>query len=161
MLEAVALLVIALLAAVDQIIKYVVLLRLKPVGTSMVIDNVFQLRYIENTGAAFSILENATTILSVVTAVVILLGLWAVVTKKIKSKFLYFCIVIVLAGGIGNFIDRVYRGFVIDYFEVLFVRFAVFNFADCLITVGAFMMIGYIVYEAVQEYKMKKGAKNE
>ena len=62
----------------------------------------------------------------------------------------------ICAGGIGNIIDRIVRGFVVDYIEVLFIDFYVFNFADCLITCGAFALMGYLIYEMVQESKKEK-----
>ena len=60
------------------------------------------------------------------------------------------------AGGLGNIIDRVFRGYVIDYIEVLFVDFYIFNFADCLVTCSAFLIVFYEIYSVYREYKTKK-----
>ena len=69
--------------------------------------------------------------------------------------FINICLLLVVAGGIGNVIDRIMYGYVVDFIEPLFVDFAVFNFADCCITVGAFMLIGYEIYEIINERKKK------
>lgn len=61
-----------------------------------------------------------------------------------------------VSGGIGNIIDRIRLKYVVDFIEPLFVDFAVFNFADCLITVGAFTLIGYLIYDMVKEAKQQK-----
>ena len=66
----------------------------------------------------------------------------------------------IAAGGIGNIIDRIFRGFVVDYIEVLFVDFYVFNFADCLVTVGAFLILFYEIYGIYKEAKQKKEKTN-
>ena len=65
-------------------------------------------------------------------------------------------VVMMLGGGLGNLIDRVTLHFVVDYIEVLFVDFPVFNFADCFVTVGAFVMIGYMVRDIWCDYKKGK-----
>ena len=72
-----------------------------------------------------------------------------------ESKFLNICLVLIFAGGLGNLIDRIAYGYVIDFIEPLFIHFPVFNFADCCITVGAFMLIGYEIYEMIKEHKKK------
>ena len=70
------------------------------------------------------------------------------------------CLVLVTAGGIGNVIDRIANGFVVDFIEPLFVDFAVFNFADCCITVGAILMIVYQIYDIIRDSK-NKSKKND
>ena len=61
--------------------------------------------------------------------------------------------VLIISGGLGNLIDRIFRGSVIDYIEPLFVNFAVFNFADCLVTVGAAILIVYLIYDLVKSVR--------
>ncbi|NLB36455.1 MAG: signal peptidase II [Clostridiales bacterium] len=161
MAQAVALIIIAALTVADQLLKLLVELRLKPVGTVDVIANIFQLRYVENTGAAFSLFSGKTYLLASFTAVIIAVGIYCLVTKRIKSKYLLFCATLIIAGGIGNLIDRVFRGYVIDYLEFLFVDFAVFNFADCLVTVGAVLIIGYLIWDIIRDAKRKKESGRE
>lgn len=161
MAEAVALIIIAVLTAGDQLIKLAVESKLMPVGSIGVIENVLQLRYVENTGAAFSLFEGKTYILAAFTTIVIIAGIWYILSKRIKSKYLLICAVMVIAGGMGNLIDRVFRGYVIDYVEFLFVDFAVFNFADCIETVGASMIIGYLIFDMIRDSRKKSEGRSE
>ncbi|HBL40902.1 MAG TPA: signal peptidase II [Ruminococcaceae bacterium] len=158
MIQAICCGIIALVAVADQLIKYAVLHSSLTAGENIVlIPHVLQLRYVENTGAAFSMLSDRTTLLSVVTAVVIVGGIVLLLSGRIRSRFLNVVIAMVIAGGLGNLIDRVLRHFVVDYIEVLFVNFAVFNFADCFVTVGEFLLIGYLLYDIFKD--SKKGVK--
>ena len=150
--------VIALLIAADQVIKIIVLNNLAPVGSIVVIDKFISLTYVENTGAAFGSFHGYTAVLSVFTALVLAVGLIYLLSGKIKSKIAYWAAAVVIAGGTGNLIDRIFRGYVIDFIEPLFVKFAVFNFADILVTVGAFVLIFYLIYEM---FKESKGSKKE
>lgn len=160
MLQAVTLLIIGLLTCVDQLIKVAVFGQLKPVGTKMLVDGFFQLRYVENTGAIFGSLESKTIILIIFTSIIVLVSLFLLLSKKIKPGFMYCSLVLVVSGGIGNLADRIFRGFVVDYFEFLFVDFAIFNFADCLVTVGAFSMMGYLIYDMVKDSRKVKNEKH-
>ena len=99
--------------------------------------------------------------LSVFTVAVVIIGLFIVLSKKLKSKFINICLVLILSGGIGNVIDRIRLGYVVDFIEPLFIDFAVFNFADCCITVGAFLIIGYEIYDLINDYKLKKQKEND
>lgn len=153
---------IAVLTAVDQIIKYFVLLNLKPVGSVGVINGFLEWNYVENTGAAFGSFSGNTTLLSVITAVIILAGIAAIIFKKIKSKYLLVTATIVIAGGLGNLIDRIFRGYVVDFIKVLFIDFPVFNFADILVTCGSFMLIIYLIIDIYNDSRKKsKGDKLE
>lgn len=154
MVQFVCCLVIAAIAAADQLIKLAVLRSsLVEGGTFTVIPDILQFRYVENTGAAFSMFSDKTEMLAVFTAVVLLAGFIVIFTKKIKSKLMLASVVMLMGGGLGNLIDRVFRHFVVDYIEVLFVDFAVFNFADCFVTVGEFILIGYLIFDIVKDYK--------
>ena len=153
---------IAVLTAADQIIKYFVLLYLKPVGSVSVINGFLEWNYVENTGAAFGSFSGNTTLLSVITAVIILAGIAAILLKKIKNKYLLITATIIIAGGLGNLIDRIFRGYVIDFIKVLFIDFPVFNFADILVTCGSFMLITYLIIDIYNDSRKKqKGDKLE
>lgn len=159
MLELICCVCIAAIAAVDQLIKIAVLNSSLASGeVSTVIEGFLQWRYVENTGAAFSLFTGKTALLSVFTAVVLLVGFYLIIAKKIKSKVALASVVMLMGGGLGNLIDRVFRGFVVDYIEVLFIDFPVFNFADCFVTVGEFLLVGYLVYDIIKDYK-KAGLK--
>ena len=140
----ISLLGVAALVCIDQLIKYIVVLKLKPVVTVDVIKGVLSFTYVENCGAAFGSFSAYTAALTVVSIILLIATLYLIVTQKTKSRFADVCLVLMTAGGIGNVTDRIRLHYVIDFIEPKFVRFAVFNFADCLITVGAFALIIYL-----------------
>ena len=156
MFQAISLEVIIFLTVIDQLTKYVAVTNVKVNGPVEFLFGLFQFRYVENTGAAFSSFSNNTTVLSVITAVILAGCLILLLSKKLKSKFMNVCLVLVISGGLGNLIDRIFNGYVVDFIEPLFIDFAVFNFADCCITVGAILMIAYQIYEIVCEHKSKQ-----
>lgn len=143
---------IAVATVLDQGLK-VLVERTLGGGKVLSWEPLFALRYVRNTGAAFSILREHTALLSVGTAVLLVAGFAVLMSRKVKSGLLYTAITMVVAGGLGNLIDRVRLGYVIDYIDPLFVQFAVFNFADCLITVGAALLIVWLILDTVREKK--------
>lgn len=147
---------IALLTATDQIIKYFVQQFLQPVGEIPFIDGIIGWRYLRNTGAAFGSFSDFTIPLSIFTGIVLAVGLYLIIAKKIKSKFYLVCAVMIISGGLGNLIDRIFRHYVVDYIEVRFMNFAVFNFADILVTVGAIMLIVYLIVDIFRDGKRVK-----
>ena len=156
MFQAVSLAAIIVLTVADQLTKYVAVATVKADGPVEFLFGLFQFRYVENTGAAFSSFSNNTTVLSVLTAFILAGCLILLLSKKLKSKFMNVCLVLVISGGLGNLIDRISNGYVVDFIEPLFIDFAVFNFADCCITVGAILMIDYQIYEIICEHKSKQ-----
>lgn len=140
----------------DQIIKYFVDLYLKPISVKMLIPGFMQLHYLQNDGAMMGFMSGKTQFMTIA-SVICMLGIVAVILSgKIKFGVEYICIVFMSAGGLGNIIDRVFRGYVIDYIEVLFVDFYIFNFADCLVTCSAFVIIFYEIYSVYKDFKNKK-----
>ena len=156
MFQAISLAVILVLTLVDRITKQIIVSTVKVDGPKEFLFGLFQFRYVENTGAAFSSFSDNTDILTVVTMIIIVFCLVLLLSKKIKPMFVNICLLLVTAGGIGNVIDRIIYGYVVDFIEPLFIDFAVFNFADCCITVGAFMLIGFEIYELIKERKTVK-----
>ena len=153
----IAFIVMAILVTVDQVIKYFVEVNLKPISVRPLIPGFIQLHYHRNDGAMMGFLDGEITTVTIL-AVICMIGIIILMfTDLIKTKLDYICIVMIATGGIGNIIDRICRGYVVDYIEYLFVDFYIFNFADCLITVGAFLMIFYQIYLLIKEIKVKKG----
>ena len=144
------------LVGADQFIKYLVVEYLKPIEYTTVIDGVLRFRYVENTGAVFGSFAAHTVFLTVFSIILLAFTIYFLVTNKSKSKLVNFCLLLMISGGIGNIIDRIRLQYVVDYIEPLFVEFAVFNFADCLITVGAFALIGYLIFDLIRDYKKEK-----
>ena len=144
------------LVGIDQIIKYFIIEYLKPIGVFELIEGFIRLRYVENTGAVFGSFSSHTAVLTVVSIILLIVTVYFLVSQKNKSKLVSFTLLLMIAGGIGNIIDRIRLHFVVDYIEPLFIDFAVFNFADCLITVGAFVLMIYLVIDIVKDEKTKK-----
>ena len=148
--------VIVSMVAADQIIKYFIDLYLKPASVKLLIPGFIQLHYFENDGAMMGFMSGKTELMTAVSVICMIAILAVILTGKIKFGVEYVCIVFMAAGGFGNIIDRIFRGYVIDYIEVLFVDFYIFNFADCLVTCSAFAIIFYEIYSVYKEYKIKK-----
>ncbi len=126
----------AALVALDQLVKYLVMTNIPPEGHVPFIPYLLELTYVTNTGAAFSIFSEHTWVLalvSLVMSVVLALALWK---NFFRHPFGKLALTLLLAGAVGNLIDRAFRGFVVDMFNVLFMRFAVFNVADICVVVG-------------------------
>lgn len=156
----ISLISIAVLTAADQVIKLFVERFLAPVGTAEFINGFIGWNYVRNTGAAFGSFSDNTVLLSVVTGTVLLAGIVLIAMKKVKSKFCLVCAVMIISGGLGNLIDRVLKGYVVDFIDLQFMNFAVFNFADILVTVGAFALMFYVIADIFRDRK-KSGEKNE
>ena len=143
---------LALIGA-DQAIKYLVIEYLKPVEYVDVIDNILRFRYVENTGAVFGSFATHTLFLTIFSVILLGIVIYYLITNRDKSKFVNICLLLMISGGVGNIIDRIRLHYVVDYIEPLFVDFAVFNFADCLITVGAFSLIIYLIVDLIKDVR--------
>ncbi|MCI1986555.1 MAG: signal peptidase II [Lactobacillus sp.] len=139
-------LVLALgLVAIDQVIKAWVVAHLALGQTVGFIPGVLSLTHIRNTGAAFSMLEGQQWVFYVIT--VIALGVVAWLWRDSRGNAFYrLGLALILAGAIGNFIDRLRQGFVTDMFQVDFMNFAIFNFADACLTVGVICVLVYLLF---------------
>lgn len=133
--------VLVLLVLFDQWSKARVITQLSGGRVVTVLPRLLQFRYMENTGAAFSVLTGKTLLLTVVTAIILLLALAALLFDKVPGTLNQVALLLMVAGGTGNLIDRATRHYVVDFIEVLFTQFAVFNFADCCVTIGAAVLI--------------------
>ena len=138
-------LIAAVLVAVDQLVKYLVMTRI-PLGEHVpFIPYILDLTYVTNTGAAFSIFSEHTWILALVSLVMSALLALALWKSFFHHPFGKLALTLLLAGAVGNLIDRALRGFVVDMFNVLFMHFAVFNVADiCVVTGGIAAGIYYL-----------------
>lgn len=144
-------LTIVLLIVLDQLVKWAVVSNIKLGEVKGFIPSIMSLTYLQNTGAAFSILENQQWLFTIITLVVIGGAIWYLI-KNIKGSFwLISGLTLIIAGGLGNFIDRLRQGFVVDMFQVDFINFAVFNVADTYLTFGVLIMLLVIIKEENNE----------
>ena len=141
----ISLIVGAVLVIIDQIIKYFVSAYLQPVGSVSVIDNIFSLTYVENKGVAFGMFSDMRWIFVVLTSILLVIIIFYMFKKRPKGKFFYVCAALIIGGGIGNLIDRIFYGYVIDYLSLSFFP-PVCNFADYCITAGTIMLVIYLLF---------------
>lgn len=152
-----SLVIIAAVIVIDQVTKQLAVVHLMPIRDFPIIEDVLHLTYSENRGAAFSILENhrwVFLITSTVAIVVILVGM--IIYRKKLNLPLAVSLSFIVGGGIGNMIDRVMLGYVVDFIDCRFIDFYVFNVADSFVTVGCVL---FVVLLAVEEYKSAKAKK--
>ena len=151
-----------ILVALDQLVKYLVLENI-PLGQHVpFIPYILDLTYVQNTGAAFSMFNQHTwilTLVSLVMSVVLAAAVWKNFFRHPLGKL---CLTLVLGGAIGNLIDRAFRGFVVDMFNVLFMDFAVFNVADICVVVGGIAAgIYYLFFYDKLEGKAPEGTQEK
>ena len=123
------------------------------------IPGIIQFSYTENSGAAFGFLKNRTLLLTVMTSVLILCMLYIIVSKRFSSRLVNTALILITAGGIGNLYDRIVNGYVVDYLEFTFMNYAIFNFADALINIGAVLL--FMSYFFVEKSGKEKRPSNE
>ena len=137
----------AALVGVDQLTKYWAVIYLKDQPNIQIWPNVFELEYRENTGAAFSLFRDHVWLLSIVSAVILAAIVITVVRIKLPNiRWVRIAALLIVAGGAGNLIDRVFRGYVVDFISVKLIDFPVFNVADCFVCIGAFVLLIYVIF---------------
>ena len=148
---------IVVLVSLDQFVKYLTVthLMLKPI---VLIENVFELTYVENKGAAWSILENQIWFFILMTVIILALIAYAFYRKMIYTKLGQISLVLICAGAIGNLIDRITHGYVIDMFSFKLINFPVFNVADICIVCGGILFVYYMMFQH-DKYAEKAGKK--
>ena len=143
---------------VDQLIKYWAVTELAPIGNINIIKGFFHLTYVENSGAAFSMLEGKQTFFIIITFAAFFLFYYIYKTGIVSGKLANWAGTFVAGGAIGNFIDRLRLGYVIDMFNFELIDFPVFNFADICITVGGALFVLIIWLDYLNERREKKAA---
>ncbi|WP_313965007.1 signal peptidase II [uncultured Streptococcus sp.] len=138
---------ILLLIALDQAVKWYVVKEIPLGGMRIFIPKVVSLTYLKNSGAAFSMLENQQWFFAIITLIA-MGAAFVYLYRHIKgSIWLLLGLTLIISGGIGNFIDRVRQGFVVDMFHLDFMNFAIFNVADIYLTVGVGLLLIYLLRE--------------
>lgn len=137
---------VILLILLDRLSKLWAVNVLEPIGKIEILHGVFNLRYVENSGAAFSMLQGKTVFLTVIPLLACIAMAYILITNRIKSRLGTWGISLILAGAIGNLIDRIFRGSVVDMFDFCIIHFPVFNVADIAVTVGAVLFFIYAIF---------------
>jgi signal peptidase II len=135
----------AAIIAADQLLKQWILGRVPVGGELALLPGLIRITNVHNTGAAFSLFQGMQTVILAVTGLFCLIVIFGLIMKSVKGVFGNLTLAMILGGALGNFIDRILSGYVVDMFDFEFMEFAVFNIADIFITVGAFMFCVYIL----------------
>lgn len=155
----------AILIVIDQVTKYFAVVNLKDQEAHVLINNVLEFRYLENSGAAFSMFENRQWLFYVITAVILVLLIWLFVRvlrslygyteveercfrKRTLSQgiFLNYILALLAAGAVGNLIDRVRLHYVVDFIYFRLINFPIFNFADICVTISAILLVVFFLF---------------
>ena len=151
--------------AIDQLTKWLAVVHLSESAAKVFIPGIVEFTYHENPGAAWGILQNHRWVF-MLTSTVAIVAILIYLAKNRKSlhPMAVAAFTLIVSGGVGNMIDRLLIGYVVDFINFLFIDFPVFNFADMCVTVGAAVMIAWLLFVdlpvSVREEKAKK-AKTE
>ena len=130
----------------DQLTKFLVVENIPLYGHVDAIPGIVSLTYVQNTGAAFSSFEGQQWLFALIFAAFTGMILWEFFKNTMKfTTFEWWCIAAIYGGGLGNMIDRVRMGYVVDMIETTFMEFPVFNVADCFITCGCILMMAHLI----------------
>lgn len=144
----------------DQLSKYLAVIYLKGGESFPIIKNVLHLTYVENEGAAFGMLKDHRWIFMIISSVAII-GLFVYLVKNYKASHLQsVALTMIIAGGIGNMIDRVALGYVVDFIDFTLINFAIFNVADSFVCVGVGLLIIYLLMTLKKEHDAEKASKS-
>ena len=136
---------IAAVVAADQFAKYLTVANIPLFSDVPFIPGLLQLTYVQNTGAAFSSFQGQQWLFAVMFVIFTGVILWEFFKKPMPfTRLERWCIAAVYAGGLGNMIDRVRLGYVVDMIETTFMEFPVFNVADCFITCGCILLMAHL-----------------
>lgn len=155
----------AVLVLIDQLIKLWAVGILQDKGSIPFLHfgdlEILDLTYLENSGAVFGSFAGMRWLLIGITSVMLIACLWGIIRYGKTSKLLDTSLVLVFAGGIGNLIDRIFRGgLVVDYIEVKLFDFAIFNFADCCVVIGVCLFILYILFGTAPKKQEQEQTEN-
>ena len=135
------------IVAADQVTKYLTVANLALGERIPFLPGLIRFTYVQNTGAAFSSFEGQQWLFALIFVIFTVLLLWEYFKKPMPfSKLERWCIAAIYGGGLGNVIDRVRLGYVVDMIETQFIEFPIFNVADCFITCGCILLIVHIIF---------------
>jgi len=151
--------------ALDQLTKWLAVTYVKPVGTIPIIKfgdtEWVNFTYCENTGMSFSLLEGQRFILIALPVLLIGVVVYLIFSGKIKSKAMKIALAFLAGGGLGNLIDRIFLGYVVDFIDFRIINFAIFNFADICAVLGGFAFALMMIIDETKTEKQKKQEENK
>lgn len=142
------------LVIIDQLLKAFVIKRIKFNKSIVLIPKLLEITYVENRGAAFGIFQNQRIIFIIFTIIMILFFIYLIFYKKINDKIFLISATLIMSGGIGNLIDRIFLGYVVDYIKLSFFS-PVCNFADYCISFGSVILFFYIMFCYKKDVKFR------
>ncbi len=137
----------------DQVTKWLAVTNLKGEESVSIIGEILHFTYVENKGAAFGMMENSRWVFMVISVIAIGALLFYLIRFKPKSPLALISLSMIAGGGIGNMIDRVWLGYVVDFIYIKIIDFAVFNVADSFVCVGTALLMVYILFFYKEEKK--------
>ena len=148
----------ALLLAADQFTKHLITANFVLGQSTPFWPGVLEFTYIHNNGGAWGLMEGHTWLLLTVTLLIMIVCIALLIKKGLKNKLLFWAICLILSGGLGNMVDRLFRGGeVVDFLHLQFMpKFPVFNIADCAVCIGAGLLLLYFVIDIIRDARLAK-----
>ncbi len=155
--------IVLILIAVDQYTKHLALVHLKPIHTTDFIPHFVRLTFVENRGVAFGMLSGKIGFILCLTVVisVAMVIYYMKLPDEREYRWVKHCMAFVFAGAVGNIIDRIFRGYVVDFFEFDFFTFPVFNFADIFVVCGVIVLSYFILFVIKEPEELEKTTEKE
>lgn len=154
---------ILFLIGIDQLVKYLTVINLKGNPPIIIFDKIFQLTYVENRGAAFGMLQDKRVLFIILTFIFLLFGFYFLFKLPKTKRFLplKYTVILLIAGAVGNFIDRFRFGYVVDTFYFNLIDFPVFNVADSYVVVSSIILAWLLLfYYKDEEFTFLKKVKS-
>ncbi len=144
---------IGLLTALDQLTKFIIISNFKLYESKPVIENVFAITYIRNTGVAWGLFKGKRIIFLILTVIALLFSFRIYYNIYDKKKYIpiRICIVLLISGALGNMIDRLKLGYVVDFLNFELINFPVFNVADIMVVISIFLLFILIIFKYSSE----------
>lgn len=147
----------AILIGLDQAAKYLALVNLKPIGSMVLVDGFMDLTFVKNHGVAFGMFSGQRWFILLLTGAitVALIYFYMKLPKTKEYQYVRMTMVLIFAGAIGNMIDRIFRGYVVDFFEFTFFSWPVFNVADIYVVIGV-VILAFLILFVIKEPEEEK-----
>lgn len=145
--------IIGLLTALDQLTKFIITSRFGLYETKPVIQDVFSITYIQNTGVAWGMFKGKRIIFLILTFIALLFAFRIYYNVYNKKKYIpiRICLILLISGALGNMLDRIRLGYVVDFFSFELIDFPVFNVADIMVVVSFFLLFFLLIFKYSNE----------